>query len=471
MGSATQIRPASEKLPKTTKTEILFFGFGGAACRLILGVVSAYFVFFMTDKALIPAALAGSIMLLQKVFDFPSYPVIGVIADRTYTRWGRYRPYLMFASPILAALTVLMFTDPGCSLSGKFVYFLLIYVLWSLVYASTAVANQALIPIMATEDTQRNFVIMSREILGSVALLTATGIAILLVKMFGGDGRAWQKTALIIGLVVIGFFYICVIAAKKHDVAREPGAAPGSKRKITLKEQLRVISSNKALAILLSVFLISQLNAAMFAGTGVIYFLKYVARDVTIMATFKMASIPFIVLLNLAMPFAMKRVGKKRTYDAVLVLMLVLPVIFLSMRNFDNHRLLVAVLVFNQTVVVGVTPVAYAMLNDCIEFGRWRTGIMAAGTITSTLALTNKIATALGSALPALILGAVGYVAAKNQSPHVLRAMVYMMALVPVVCSVLCLALLNFYPITRDFYKKMLADMDEKTIQPAASAS
>lgn len=468
MATATPVQRAGTEQPATTRAEILFFGFGGAACRLILGVVSAYFVFFMTDKALLPAALAGAVMMLQKVVDFPSYPILGVIADRTYTRWGRFRPYLMFASPVLAALFVLMFTDPNLSIQGKAAYFLVMYVLWSLVYASTAVANQALIPIMATGDSQRNFVIMSREILGSVALLSATGIAILMVKFFGGGGRAWQKTALIIGLVCVGFFYICAFAARKHDVARQPVPAGVARKQATLREQLKVISGNRALAILLLTFLISQMNSAMFAGVGTLYFLKYVARDVTLMATFKMASIPFIVLLNLAMPFVMRRFGKKRAYDAVLVLTLVLPAMFLAMGTFENRLLLVAVLVFNQAVVVGVTPVAYAMLNDCIEFGRWRTGIMAAGTITSTLALTNKIATTLGAALPALVLGAVGYAAGKNQSPLVLRTMVYIMAVVPVVCTAICLIALNFYPITREFYCKMMADLHQNAAAPAS---
>ena len=200
-----------ETIPATipaglTFKEKLGYGLGDTASHFVWDMVGFWLLIFYTDVYKIPAAAAGIIMFIARFWDMGIDPVIGIISDRTQTRWGKFRPYILFGALPYAVLAVLTFTTPDFGVTGKIIYACATYVLLMTAYAAVNLPYSSLAAVMTSDSYERVGVNQYRFICAFVGQLVVTGLALTLAKYFGGGNEAmgYQHTLILFGCLSVG---------------------------------------------------------------------------------------------------------------------------------------------------------------------------------------------------------------------------------------------------------------------------
>lgn len=447
----------SEKNKRATKFQIFQYGFGGLGSNMLLTFISSFLIFFLTEKAGVAAGIAGTMYLIVKVIDIFIYPVFGAIADRTETRFGKYRPYLLFSTPILLLLFVLVFSAPTLNSSLKLVYYFSMYLLFDLAYSTVVVSYQSLTPIISSDSKQRNFVVMSREILGVFGSILSMALAVPIAKKFGDTPAAWTKLVIVYACIILASMYLCANGTKKHDVSVKVGESP----KYKFKDQIKVITTNRPFVHLFFAFACCILPTATIGSLGMYYY-KYVVHDQYLMTKIPLFMLPLTLAIMAAAPFLLTKFGKRKVFLTVLLLTFIFPLTILILRPFSNKPLLIAITVFGQSIYGIATVAAYSMLTDCIDYSEWKTGIKSAGLITATFSLATKLASGIGGSLAGIILGAVGFVAANTQPSKIINTIVLTYTLIPLACSLIAFLSIKFYPISEELNSKISVELKKK---------
>src|ERR1039457_5850127 len=186
------------------------YGLGDTASHFVWDMVGFWLLFFYTDVFRIPAAAAGTIMLIARFWDMGIDPVIGIISDRTQTRWGKFRPYILFGALPYAVLAILTFTTPDFGVPGKIIYACATYVLLMTAYAAVNLPYSSLAAVMTSDTNERAGLNQYRFICAFVGQLVVTGLALTLAKYFGGGNEAmgYQRTLILFGGLSVVFFFI-----------------------------------------------------------------------------------------------------------------------------------------------------------------------------------------------------------------------------------------------------------------------
>ena len=201
-----------------TFKEKLGYGLGDTASHFVWDMVGFWLLFFYTDIYKIPAAAAGTIMLIARFWDMGIDPVIGIISDRTQTRWGKFRPYILFGAVPYAVLAVLTFTTPDFGETGKIIYAGATYVLLMTAYAAVNLPYSSLAAVMTSDTYERAGLNTYRFICAFVGQLVVTGLALTLAKYFGGGNKAmgFQHTLILFGCLSVVFFFITFMTSKER---------------------------------------------------------------------------------------------------------------------------------------------------------------------------------------------------------------------------------------------------------------
>ncbi|MDC7124985.1 MAG: glycoside-pentoside-hexuronide (GPH):cation symporter [Spirochaetales bacterium] len=439
-------------------SEVFRYGFGGIGSNIAFMLVMMYLMFFYTDFLGINAAAVGGLFLVSRFIDAVTDPVMGMIADRSNSKMGKYRPWVIVGAPILGFLVVLLFSSPNFSAGAKLVYVYVTYILYSLVSTVVNIPYHSLTPVLSEDSDQRTVIATAKQLLGQVGFAVVMVGAIPITTALGGDARAWQLYAFICAVLITLSFYICAWGAKKHDTPEvyKKNAVNGSDEKISLKEQFQLIYKNKDVLMLMIAFGTDMIAYASANAVNMYYFKYAVGRPDLIPLTSGVGLLIGIAV-SFTIPFLSKKFGKKVIFmTASATLMVVSSVLFFI--PFTSINLIIA----QAIVYAGLGPftgvVGWAMLADCVDYGEWITGKRGAGTVSSQLTFINKLGMAIGGMLAGVILACVGYVAGQEQTPEVLNAIAGVKAFFPALGYICSLISMSFYPITKDFYEKMIAD-------------
>ena len=440
--------------------EILRYGLGGVGSNIAFMLVMAYLMFFYTDIFGINAAAVGGLFLVTRIIDAVTDPLMGMVADRTKSRFGKFRVWIIFGAPILGILVAMMFSAPNLSPVGKLVYVYITYILYSLISTMVNIPYHSLTPVLSEDPDQRTVIATAKQLLGQFGMAFVTIGAVPITLALGGGARAWQIYGIISGLIIVISFYACASGAKNHDIPNKEvvtGSQTVSNREnLTLIKQLNLIFKNRALLMLMIAF---GTDMIAFAGANAvnIYYFTYAVKRPELIAVVGMFGLLIGVPMTFTIPLLSKRFGKKRLFiTASSVLILIASSLFFIPFEAIN------IIIFQAAVLAAVSPftgvIGWAMLADCVEYGEWVTGIRGEGTVSSQLTFINKLGMALGGMLAGVMLSTVGYVAGADQSQEVLKAIVGIKALLPALGYVCSVVAMIFYPITKDFYYTMIEE-------------
>lgn len=383
--------------------EMFGHAIAGFGQNLIFGLWSSYMLVFYTDIFGISAGAASIIMLLTRVWDGINDPMMGTIADHTRTKWGRYRPWLLFMAPVIVIFLVLNFSSPDLSSTLKVVYAAITYVMMSMAFTAVDVPYWTM-PAAMSEDVQKRAKIISFSRLSTTIGTTVLGvIAIPLITLLGqGDKqKGYMLTALVVGLVGAMFYLIGFANIREH-------VQPVPNQKITLKNCVEAIAQNKPLLLLLLCGLLGNIGTMLKQGM-VIYYVKDCVGSESLVPIFSLLFLPGMFVGLIIAPALSKRFESKNIFIGASIFGIVVDVVFFF-AGFENVPL-VMLLYALTSVPLGIkSVVAATMITNTIEYAEWKFGKRQEGLISSMQTLSAKIGMALSAGVTGIVLEVANYV-------------------------------------------------------------
>jgi len=447
---ASGARAAHGRLPFLVRAG---YGAGDFAVNLFFQSALLFLLFFYTDVAGIAAATAASIFLVARIVDAVTDPVMGIIADRTRTRWGRFRPYVLLGGPLLALMGVATFSAPDLSPTGKVVYAYVSYILFGIAYTVVSIPYSSLTSAL-TEDAHERTVLstyrMAFAMLGGLLVAAAT---VPLVQSFGGGAGGYQTTLAIYGVLACVLLTVTFAATRERQFAHEDVPR--------LRQTGQALKAGGwPLALLIFAFWMGMM-AFTVRQTAIIYYFTYNVARTDLIALFMLTVALFNFIGIILVPPIAKRMGKRKTYLAGAFGGCVAG-IALYLTPTDQVALIFLVSWVGSIMFAAPTVMGWSMLPDAVDYAELRSGVRADGAIYAATSFFQKMAMALGGAGAALILAATGYVPNAPQTPEALGGILFMVALGPVLLFVLGAAAMLFYPLTDEKFTDVTTALAEQ---------
>lgn len=438
------------KVPFISK---LAYGMGDVGCNFSWMFVGNFLMIFYTDVFGISMSAVATLMLFSRFWDAINDPIIGGLSDKTHTRWGRYRPWLLFAAPLTALVLILTFwAHPDWSQTHKIIYMAVTYCILVLGYTCVNIPYGTLCGAMTQNMTERAQINTSRSVSAIIAIGIINIITIPLIEWLG-NGNARQGY-LLIAILYGTIFAVCHIFcfAKTKEVVEVPVA-----QKIPLRLQLQAVAKNKP-------YLLALLGQVLFGfilygrNADLLYYFTYVENDAVLFTYYSMAIIIPSIIGAACFPKVFQLTSNKGWAASVFAFgtgITIIALFFFSPVTSPIPFYLFAAL--SQFFFSGFNTAIYAIIPDCVEYGEWRTGIRNDGFQYAFISLGNKIGMALGTALLALSLGWAGYEANTTQNEAVVAIMRHSFSTIPGILWVVTALALFFYKLDKRSYNRILA--------------
>ncbi|MFZ4723981.1 MAG: MFS transporter [Paludibacter sp.] len=437
---------------KLSFKEKIGYSLGDTASHFVWDMVGFWLLFFYTDVYGISAAAAGTIMLVARFWDMAIDPIIGVVSDRTNTRWGKFRPYILFGAFPYAVLAILTFTTPNFGEAGKIIYAGATYVLLMTAYAFINLPYSALGAVMTDDTYERAGLNTYRFIAGFSGQFIVTGLALTLAEFFGHGNKAqgFQYTVFLFAALSLVFFFITFQTTKER-------VRPPKEQKNSLKEDLKNLFANKAWRILAIVGIISFIMFAM-QNAAIAYFFKYyLGRENNVQLFNVIGTVALIVALPLSKPLA-KRFGNKNVFiGSSLISGLFFILIYLAGVN-DITTIYIFNIIAKMSYAPAV-PLLWTMIADSADYGEWTTGRRATGLYFSAAVFAQKAGWGIGAAIAGWILTISQFVPNVTQSDAAITGIKLLVSVIPGILYMSCAIFMIFYKIdskTTDLMKKEL---------------
>jgi len=435
--------------------EKLAYGLGDTASHFVWDMVGFWLLFFYTDVYKIPAAAAGTIMLVARFWDMAIDPVIGIVSDRTQTRWGKFRPYILFGAVPYAVLSVLTFTTPDFGETGKILYAGATYVLLMTAYAAVNLPYSSLAAVMSSDTYERAGLNTYRFICAFTGQFVVTGGALTLAKYFGHGDKAmgFQYTVIVFGLLSLVFFFITFVFTRER--VQPANALPSS-----LKEDLKNLSKNRPWIILACVGIISFIMFAMQNAAIAYYFKYFIGKEDSVQLFNVIGTVALIAALPLSKPLA-KAFGNRNVFIAS---SLISGVFFIAL-YLPGKKDMVAIYALNilaKMAYAPAVPLLWTMIADSADYSEWKSGRRATGLYFSSATFAQKAGWGIGAAIAGWLLNVFHYVPNVVQTASALVGIKLLISVIPGLLYMSCAAFMFFYTIDRRMTDLIKRDLDAR---------
>lgn len=429
-----------------SKSAVICYGFGDLASQFIWTFVGSYLTIFYTDVVGLTPIIVSAIMLGARIWDAVNDPLMGAIAERTRTKWGRFRPYIAFGCPALALFGVMTFTNPfnGLSTAGV-IWAAVTYIVAGMLYTLVNIPYAALSGVMTEDADQRNKINTSRNIGMNVGMIIVNSCSAGLALYFSGSGAqvangyGYMMVALVYSIIAVPLFFVVFFTSKEYV------APVNNIAKFSFKDTFANLVHNKYLMIVTGIMAL-QMTAFMGRIAVCAFYVIYCLGSFTMIAF--IMTIPSIgaVIGSLFVPYLAKKMGKRNVLMYSMLIQAVgLLVIYLA--SFDNMTMVIIGCCIFGLFNVGF-PMTLSMVADSVDYMELKTGIRTDGTAYATYGLATKVGNALGGSVGVLLLSAFGYVANAQQTAGALRGINIVVNLIPAVLFILAAALCLLWKMT-----------------------
>ncbi len=442
-------------------TEKLGYGLGDTASNFFFQVFNIFLLYYYTDIFGLSAAAVGTMFLVTKIVDAVSDPVMGLIADRTNSRWGKFRPYLLWAAIPYAVCGYAMFANPDLSDAGKLVYAYATYTLMMLAYTAINVPYSALMGVISPSSIERTKVASYRFICAfAAAWLIGTFVTPLKNILGGGDeALGFQLTMMIFAVLSVALFWTAFATTRERVTPVQT--------QTEIRADVRALVKNGPWIALFIAAILTLMNIAVRNGTLLYYFKYYVGDDGTPLflifdktAVF-MSSGLMAMIVGIALTKTLSEHFEKRHLMIVLSVLNALAMAAFYVIPPDQYWLMVTVNCL-AAFVIGPTPaLVWSMYADTADYGEWKSGRRTTGLIFSTLQFAQKLGLAVGAGLAGIILGWFGFIANEMQTDSSLAGIRFLFSVLPALLALMGTAAIFFYRINSDtiarFERELLA--------------
>ncbi len=428
----------------------LGFGAGEFSSSIFFTLTSFWLMNFLTDEVRLSAGIAGTALLVGKIWDAVIDPLIGYFSDRTRSRWGRRRPYLLFFAIPFGAAFVLMFRNPEiASQGGKFVWAMLTYVFFCTVYSFTNIPYNALLPEMSADYNERTNISGYKQLFAVIGTLLGAGAAMPLMALFSGRSAGFVGMSAIFGFLASISLLVTFFSVKEP----KPRAKP---QEGNVFASLKDVFSNRPYLLILATWFANSTAVAIMQSM-LIYYYKYLIGNESAVT---LAMITLLVMTMLTIPlwvWLCKKVGKKQAYIGGMTLTLAAVLVF----AFAADKLgSVPALILMALAGIGfashyVAP--WAIVPDTIEYGYAETGKRQEGVYYSVWTFVIALGGALAGFLVGQGLELFGYIPDVEQTTRSLTGIRLLIGVLPGIIILFGNLALAFYPLSKKRYEEVLA--------------
>lgn len=440
--------------------EKIAYGLGDTASNFFYQFFNLFVVFYYTDIFGLSAMAVGTMTLSIRVFDAIVDPTIGIIADRTETRWGKFRPFLLWGALPYGVLGYVMFLNPGFTEHGKLVYAYVTYGLMWVAYSAINIPYSALMGVMSPSSEQRTSLSMYRFILAFVGQFLIVQMVVPLKNLLGhgNEAEGIRYTMLIFAILSVALFLYTF--ANTRERVRPPVGQKGA-----FGTDLANIFRNGPWVALFISGLFTLINAAV-RGGSIIYFFKYVVGDESKFTLYgTTGSIAFISGAVCTKLFL--RMGDRRTLMIALSILNALGMAAFYVVDPHSYALLITLNIL-ASFVVGPTPaILWSMYADTVDYGEWKFGRRSTGLLFSAAVFSQKIGLAIGTGALGWMLAYYGFVANTAQGAPTTNGIRLLFSAIPAALALLGAFAIFFYPITDSKMKEIEAELARRKAAPA----
>ncbi len=438
------------------------FGISDYACNLAYLMVNTYLLIFYTDVAGIPAASASIMFLITKFVDAFTDYLVGSLVDRTNTKMGRNRPWMLAGAPVLAIGMVLVFTTPDFSVAGKIAWAYATYIIFSFGYTLVNIPMGSILPTLSADATERTKIATTRTVFSNLGSLTSASMALWLIAKLGNGDQAtgYRNTNIVFGIIVI--LLICVASI------REINLPPRTTEKSSIVKDFGCLIRNKPYMLMITyTFFFFLAYLGMFASIA--YYFKYNVGNemLTSVAVTLLTVIPIFSML-IAAKMNAKITKRNITILGIAIQIAGSVVAWISGGNAAIVLIGVGLLGFGMGFR---SNMYFSMLADVADYGEWQSGRNLAGTQMAVNGFSNKVSSACASAIVAGLLAWGAYDGtAAVQSAKANTAISIAFIVLPIVANIAGIVVMWFYDLDKK-YDKVEKELKERRAQVSSVES
>ncbi|MFA9389594.1 MAG: MFS transporter [Prolixibacteraceae bacterium] len=440
---------------KLSFKEKLGYGIGEIAGSGLWQTMMFFLPIFYTETYGLSPAATATLFLVVRIFDALNDPIMGAISDRTNTRWGKFRPYLLWGSVPFGIFAFLMFATPDFSDGGKLAYAYITYFMVLVFYTILMVPYNSLLGVMTSNPNERNSLSVFKFVLAYSAGIMVQALIVPLVDKLGGGNDALGYKLTMSGLAVISVIALIVVFFTTKERIQ-----PDPKIKSNLKADLTDLTRNRPYLVLLGASLIFLIYICVRSAAVMYYFEYYLGRKD--LASIFMVSGTFAVIAGV---LPTKWLAKKFDKKNIVIWCMMVICLSLLVNYFagpENIVLIFATQLLFSLASGPLFPLIWTMLADAADYSEWKTGRRATGLIYSASTFAQKTGAAVGAAIMLLIIQAYGYISNQPQTDSSLQGIRLTMTLVPALIATFGMGLVFFYNLSNKKLAEIEIDLNER---------
>ena len=412
------------------------YGIGDLGCNLVFSTMASYLMVFYTDVFGITAAAAGTMMLVTKFIDALTDTGMGLIVDRTHTRWGQGRPYFLFGAVPFALFTFLTFYIPNVGDTGKLIWAYITYCLLCTAYTVVNIPLNTIVPRLTSDIHERNCLVSTRMICAMLGTAIVMSVTAPLVEYFGqgNEAKGYLITMTVYGILAMLIFFVTFASTKEvvpPSVAREH---------TTLKDDLKALTGQSWIF-----FLVNLLYFSLYVvrSTTVIYYFKYNLEKTEWLTLVGLLGILSGLPMLLILPALEKKFSKRMLMMASILIYIAGDLLIFFGKN--SAFCLLTGLVITGLGIYGIFGITFAIQPDVIDYSEYEKNASISGLIAAFQGFFVKGGMGLTSAVIGYILKAGGYVANAEQTPQALKYIEVSFIWIPIGLCIAIAAVMYFY--------------------------
>lgn len=436
------------------------YGGGDAACNVVFGMISTLLTLFYTDYVGVSAATVGMVMLISRVFDGFSDAVMGIIVEKTQSKWGKARPWILWMSIPYAVSAVLLFMVPQTTETLQFLYMFVTYnFVTTVCYTAINLPYSSLSAMMTRISSERDMLSIVRMGVSPFGRILAVTCTMPVVKIFGNDQWAWAKTMALWAGIALVLLIICFLCCEEKVQIE----AKSKQKKIPAKKAFRALVLNQYFW---AVVILWTMQNGIYCITGTIlpYYCKYIFQnDTWLYSALYLTETLIIVSVTFLSPVLLRKFGKRNMSLAGVILAMAGQMIFCL-----NPRSLPWMVLSCVIRGIGLAPlnsVVFGFLGDVVEFGQWKTHIRQESLIFAGSSVGMKIGSGLTSAIITGLLSLAGYVSSASgasiQPGSAIDMIINIYKYGPMIVWIVCGITLFLYRLDRK-YPKIMEELTER---------
>ncbi|MCL4482913.1 MAG: glycoside-pentoside-hexuronide (GPH):cation symporter [Bacteroidetes bacterium] len=438
------------------------YGLGDVGNNMLFDMGQIYLLKFYTDSLGLPAAVAGLVFLLTKIWDGFADVTVGTWIDsrKKIGKRGKFRPFMLYAALPLALITIVSFTTPGFSLTGKTIWAFATYMAFGTIYSIFNIPYGSMIPAMTQDSVERSELASFRWAGANTGLLIATVAFMPIVTAFDSMQTGYVVAATVFAFFGLIFQLFSYHGIKERHVYKKPQGMANAK--VSLLSNYKSLFRNMPLLILslVNLFTFSAFNVKLAVQ---VYYCQYSLNDISLVPYMGFFSIGCVFIGISMVPFIVRHIGKKSTYILGSAIWAFADIMAWFFAKSPVPFILFACLAFFGTSFINTLN--WALVSDAVEYGEWKTGNRSEGLVYSFFIFFRKMSQAFAGFVPGIVLAAVGYVPNAVQSLEALNGIKGLMFIYPAALAVTTIITMGFfYKLSDSRFSEIVVELNERKL-------